>query len=170
MQHLAGRFLLPGLFHDFPLEEIKVADTRKPFLDDEKYHFSISHCGNFAAALASNRHRVGVDIELMTPTVAKVAPKFLNEPEKKMLEEWRSLDRLYLQLLTVTWSAKEAIYKWYGLGKVDFREHIRMQGSSITINPDGGLNLPFLFAKHGPVKLDVEVKIFDNLVLAWVVS
>ena len=43
LQHLAGRFLLPVLFEDFPLEEIVIADTRRPFLENEKYHFSISH-------------------------------------------------------------------------------------------------------------------------------
>ena len=45
LQHLAGRYLLYALFDDFPLEEIVIADTRKPFLENEKYHFSISHCG-----------------------------------------------------------------------------------------------------------------------------
>ena len=32
LQHLAGRFLLPYLFPDFPPELIQIADTRKPFL------------------------------------------------------------------------------------------------------------------------------------------
>ena len=55
LQHLAGRYLLTCLFPDFPLEEVLIADTRKPFLPNEAYHFSISHCGDFAAAIASNR-------------------------------------------------------------------------------------------------------------------
>src|SRR5882762_10719941 len=58
LQHLAGRYLLPTLFSDFPLEEILIADTRKPFLPNERYHFSISHCGDFAAAIISSRSRV----------------------------------------------------------------------------------------------------------------
>ena len=53
LQHLAGRYLLPVVFADFPLEEILIADTRKPFLPDEKYHFSISHCGDYTAAIVS---------------------------------------------------------------------------------------------------------------------
>ena len=52
-QHLAGRYLLPYLFPDFPVQEIRIADTRQPFLASEKYHFSISHCGNYAAAIVS---------------------------------------------------------------------------------------------------------------------
>lgn len=170
LQHLAGRYLLPVLFEDFPIEEIKVADTRKPFLHDEKYHFSISHCGNYAAAIASSGQRVGVDIEIITPTVSRVAARFLNEPERALLEEWKVIPNVYLQLLTVMWSAKEAVYKWYGEGKVDFRAHIRMQGTKIVVNPDETLNLKFLFTKNDPVELNIEVKLFENLVLAWVAS
>ena len=65
LQHLAGRFLLKYLFPDFPYELIRIADTRKPFLKNEAYHFSISHCGDFAAAIVSRDKRVGIDIELM---------------------------------------------------------------------------------------------------------
>jgi phosphopantetheinyl transferase len=170
LQHLAGRYLLPFLFEDFPLEEILIADTRKPFLHDEKYHFSISHCANYAAAIASGRNRVGVDIELVTPSIERIAGKFLNEPEKKVLGEWKQLPRLYIQLITVLWSAKEAIYKWYGDGQVDFKNHIRMTGKKITINANKTIRLPFIFCKHEEIPLTVEVKLFGDLVLAWLVT
>ncbi|HEV8081101.1 MAG TPA: 4-phosphopantetheinyl transferase, partial [Chitinophagaceae bacterium] len=49
LQHLAGRYLLQHLYPDFPYHLIEIADTRKPFLPDEEYHFSISHCGDYAA-------------------------------------------------------------------------------------------------------------------------
>ncbi|HUR10411.1 MAG TPA: hypothetical protein VM012_03540, partial [Flavitalea sp.] len=75
LQHLAGRYLLPRLFDDFPLKSILIADTRKPYLKDEQYHFSISHCGNFAAAIVSNKERVGIDIELITSRILMIAPK-----------------------------------------------------------------------------------------------
>ena len=62
LQHLAGRFLLLEMFPDFPLSLIQIADTRKPFLEDEAFHFSISHCGDYAAIIVSTKNRVGVDI------------------------------------------------------------------------------------------------------------
>ncbi|MBL7734101.1 MAG: 4'-phosphopantetheinyl transferase superfamily protein [Chitinophagaceae bacterium] len=170
LQHLAGRSLLPVLFSDFPLEDILIADTRKPYLPDEKYHFSISHCGNYAAAIASSSHRVGVDIELISPTVARVSEKFLNDAEKKIVEGWASLPKLHLQLLTTLWSAKEAIYKWYGAGKVNFREHIRLQDDKIAVNADGSIDLRFAFLKDGVFPLRVEIRLLGNLVLAWTVS
>ena len=87
LQHLAGRYLLSFLFEDFPLEEIRVADTRQPFLASEKYHFSISHCGEYAAAIVSGNSRVGVDIEVITPRIETVARKFLTEDEAHYFNE-----------------------------------------------------------------------------------
>ena len=72
LQHLAGRYLLKYLFPEFPVSLIQIADTRKPFLDDEAYHFSISHCANFAAVIVSKENRVGVDIELATQKVERI--------------------------------------------------------------------------------------------------
>jgi len=170
LQHLAGRYLLPFLYEDFPLEEILIADTRKPFLQDEKYHFSISHCANYAAAIASSTSRVGVDIELVSPTIERIAHKFLNEHEKDILLDWQHLPKLYIQLITVMWSAKEAIYKWYGDGQVSFQNHILMKGDKITINPNETISLPFIFCKHEAIRVTVEVKLFGDLVLAWIVT
>ena len=75
LQNLAGRYLLPYLFPGFPTTAIEIADTRKPFLSGEQYHFSISHCGRYAAALVSSTERVGIDIEMITPRVEKIKHK-----------------------------------------------------------------------------------------------
>ncbi len=147
LQHLAGRYLLPSLFDDFPLEEIMIADTRKPFLHDEKYHFSISHCGNYAAAIASSESRVGVDIELVTPRLRSISPKFLTEQERNYLRQWEHLSALHLEMITIIWSCKESIFKWYGNGNVDFRKHMVLDGI-IVFHPDGWITVPFLFKKR----------------------
>ena len=167
LQHLAGRYLLPALFPDFPLEEINIADTRKPFLINEKYHFSISHCGNYAAAIASATKRVGVDIELVTSRLYDITDKFLNPAEKFFLKEWEGITRVHLQLITVLWSAKEAIFKWYGNGGMDFRQHMYLNGP-IIFRSDEWIELPFLFDKGQTIPLKIKAKIFDPLVLAYV--
>ena len=169
LQHLAGRYLLPLLFPDFPLEEILVADTRKPFLADEKYHFSISHCGNFAAAIASNNQRVGIDIELVTSRIEKIAHKFLSADEKAFLQQWQLFDQLQLELTTVIWSAKEAMFKWYGYGQVDFREHMQLNGP-LKYAANEWMTLPFSFRKDGLVPLSLHARIFEPLVLAYLVT
>src|SRR5258706_6795424 len=81
LQHLAGRFLLQFLFPDFPYELVQIADTRKPFLPGEQYHFSISHCGDYAAAIVSKDSRVGIDIELPGERIERIKNKFLDEKE-----------------------------------------------------------------------------------------
>lgn len=169
LQHLAGRFLLPTLYADFPLEEILVADTRKPFLEREQYHFSISHGGNFAAAIVSSHSRVGVDIELVSPRIIAISHKFLHYDEKVFLNDWLHLTKMHLELTTVLWSAKEAIYKWYGHGELDFRQHMQLSGA-ITFKADETIVLPFVFKKQEPVHLTVEARIFDQLALAWVMT
>ena len=71
LQHLAGRFLLKYLFADFPSHLIQIADTRKPFLPQEEFHFSISHCGDYAAAIVSSQHRVGHIVDKIILNIAQ---------------------------------------------------------------------------------------------------
>ena len=169
LQHLAGRYLLPVLYEDFPLEEILVADTRKPFLENEQYHFSISHGGNYAAAIVSSTHRVGVDIELVSPRIAAISHKFLHPGEKLFLDGLAHLPKMHLELMTVLWSAKEAIYKWHGLGGLEFRSHMQLAGE-VTFAADETIVLPFVFLKDEPVPLTVEARVFEQVALAWVLS
>lgn len=169
LQHLAGRFLLPTLFDDFPMKEILVADTRKPYLENEQYHFSISHCGNFAAALVSNKSRVGVDIELVTPRILSIGHKFLSDAEKKFLHNWELMSKVHLELTTILWSAKEAIYKWHSVGSLDFKTHMQLAGP-ITFDPNEWVELPFIFSKNGEMPLTVMARVFDPLVVAYVVT
>lgn len=174
LQHLAGRYLLQYLFPDFPYAEILIADTKKPYLPGDRYHFSISHCGNFAAAVVSSTHRVGIDIEIPTEKIERVAHKFvsgdewaflsINHSPRPMEEKLSAIDR---GLLTVLWSAKESLFKWYSLGKVDFRENMQLiqpiQKSSEY------LMLPFVFKKNEPVYLTITARIFDEIVLSWAI-
>jgi phosphopantetheinyl transferase len=116
LQHLAGRFLLTELFYDFPLEEILIADTRKPYLVNEKYHFSISHFGHYAAAIVSSTNRVGVDVEKASPTIEKISHKFLSSFELDKVLEDNEGPGQQLRMLTLLWSAKESIFNGIAWG------------------------------------------------------
>ncbi|WP_336516744.1 4'-phosphopantetheinyl transferase family protein [Pollutibacter soli] len=171
LQHLAGRFLLRILFPDFPYELIRIADTRKPFLENEAYHFSISHCGDYAAAIVSRTDRVGIDVEESTPKIQRIRGKFLQTSEEDLVEETiRSLDPQHPLmkspwiLLTLFWSAKESVYKWYGLGGIDFSDHIVF--SSIDPTVHGTIRCQFL--KSQPVSLVVYFQVFETLCLSYV--
>ncbi len=163
LQHLAGRYLLPFLFPDFPTEEIEIADTRKPFLPGEQYHFSISHCGDYAAALVSSTNRVGIDIEMITPRVEKIKHKFLHPDELNFVHS-HAISR-QINLLTLLWSAKEAMFKWWGNGDVDFSEVLRIQYFHFS---DEGI-IPAIFKKDQiNTPLTIHYQLRDGLSLAWV--
>lgn len=165
LQHLAGRYLLPFLFPDFPHEEIEIADTRKPFLPDEQYHFSISHCGDYAAALVSSTERVGIDIEMITQRVDRIKHKFLHPEELAFVDSY-AIDQ-QIKLLTLLWSAKEALFKWWGRGDVDFSEVLQTRAFIFT---DSGI-IPAAFVKDDlNVLLEIHYQMYEGLSSAWVVS
>lgn len=163
LQHLAGRYLLPLLFPDFPTATIEIADTRKPFLPEEQYHFSISHCGWFAAALVSSSERVGIDIEMITPRVEKIKHKFLHPGELSFVHSHPSSQQI--ALLTLLWGAKEAMFKWWGNGEVDFREALRLNHFNFAKE---GI-IPGHFIKDPDnISLEIYYQMRDGLSLAWV--
>jgi phosphopantetheinyl transferase len=163
LQHLAGRFLLQYLFPDFPYELIQIADTRKPFLPDEQYHFSISHCGDYAAAIVSKDKRVGIDIEIPTEKISKIMYKFLSAKEHEQFHLIQP-DKDRIPFSTLLWSAKESVFKWYGNGGVDFRKEIQLKK-----HYEGIETVDCFFSKDN-TELSVHYRQFDHLVLAWVVS
>ena len=162
LQHFAGRYLLLELFPDFPVPEIRIMDSRKPYLQCNSFHFSISHCRDYVAAIVSRSRPVGIDIEAIQPKIEKVSHKFLGPAEQAFMDLQQGLAHK-----TVCWSAKEAVYKWYGLGSIDFKEHIQLE--------------PFLFHPAGFIscnfnRLDTIARLYlqyyvmeseEGMVLAW---
>src|SRR5258705_8580642 len=177
LQHLAGRFLLQFLFPGFPYELIKIADTRKPYLPGEQYHFSISHCGDYAAAIVSSDKRVGVDIEIISERIHKVAPKFLSRSELNylnkddilFLEQWGVKEKVETEFLTLIWNAKEAIFKWYGDGGIDFSEQIQLN-DELSFQENDWLVMPFIFTKEKEHLLIVHARLMNQVTLAWLMS
>jgi phosphopantetheinyl transferase len=169
LQHLAGRYLLTELFEDFPLELIKIADTKKPFLPNEAYHFSISHCGDYAAVIVSSEHRAGVDIEIVSEKVVRIKDKFLSEGEQQIIKN--VFNPLYPNVIstgiTLAWSVKETMFKWYGLGGIDFKEHLHIEKIELHSN-ECMVNCQFF--KNGTFSLKVHGLMFNNNVLTWTVS
>lgn len=169
LQHLAGRFLLKILYPDFPSEMIVIADTKKPFLPNEAYHFSISHCGEYAAVMVSSTNRVGVDIELITPKVSIIKNKFLTAKEQLMLLNLEPMVQHLPAgaLLTAAWSIKESLFKWHGSGQIDFKKHLVINE---IIFANGFAIAHCKFLKGKPQLLEVHFIYLKNNCLAWVVS
>jgi phosphopantetheinyl transferase len=164
LQHLAGRHLLSILFPSFPTVLIKIASTKKPFLEDEAFHFSISHCGDYAAAIVSTNNRVGVDIETPHPKIERIQHKFITPQEQVVLQNFSSN---MPQMLTMAWSIKEAIFKWYGLGQVDFKKHLQINSFQHIENE---IVADCTFSKQERIELKVKNISIQGNNLSWVVS
>ena len=176
LQHLAGRLLLKEMYPGFPVELIRIADTKKPFLENEPFHFSISHCGDYAAAMVSKTSRVGVDVELLNEKIEQIRHKFTGDEELKIFAQRpagniqysipaRPASGFNIQCLTLCWSVKESVFKWWGRGEVDFKKDIVLK--SITGLPEQGI-VHCIFKNE--FALDVHYLFFNNNFLTWVLT
>lgn len=161
-QHLAGRFLLSILSPGFPLDQVEISKTNKPYLREDTFHFSISHSDTYAAAMVSKKDRVGVDIEMYTSRVMKILHKFLTENEMTLLAVYKSESFV---METLLWSVKESVFKWHGLGDVDFKEHINIR--SIEQIDQTQFLISVLFRQ---TPLNVLGRCFPNFCLTWVIT
>jgi phosphopantetheinyl transferase len=168
LQHLAGRHLLRYLFPDFPYELIRIAATLKPFLENESYHFSISHCGDFAAAIVSRDKRVGLDIEIISDRVGRVKDKFVNPIESGIIEHF---DKHLSDLMkyTLLWSCKEAMFKWYGEGQVDFRRHMQLQ-AIYNDEVRKSIFTDFVFSREKAKLLKLQTIFLDKFAMSWLAT
>jgi phosphopantetheinyl transferase len=168
LQHLAGRYLLRELYPDFPYSLIRIASTRKPYLENEAYHFSISHCGDYAAVMVSPVYRVGVDVERISERVHRVQHKFMGPAEVELLTQLAdSRNTTYTTLLTLAWSMKETLYKWYGDGELDFTDHLQILALDWN---DGQGTARCRILKNNHTELNVHYLLFGAQCLSWVFS
>lgn len=161
LQHLAGRYLLKFLEPGFPLGLVQLADKNKPFLPDDAYHFSIAHCGDYAAVILSTTDRVGIDIETVREKISAIQHKFISENELQNMQD------THPAILTLAWSAKEALFKWYGKGQVDFIKHLEIK-DLITFQKKGKLNA--VVYKDDIYHLQIQYRMNEDLCLCYIIG
>lgn len=165
LQHLCGRYLLRHLAPRFPMSEIVAEQYNKPFVPEHSYHFSISHCDDYAAAIVSTTQQVGIDVEMVVQRVIKIRHKFLSSREEAILvNNCSSLDEV--QRLTLAWSTKETMYKWLGETGIDFKEHLIL--NSIKGSETEGFITTTIHRKSTQ-QLLVAYRFLQNNVLTWTV-
>ena len=119
--------------------------------------------------MVSSENRVGVDVEGISSKVEKVKHKFLSIAEQEMLQALLQDNLLHhdTKFLTLAWSIKESLFKWYGIGEMDFIEHMHIE--NIIANENTGI-------AHCKISRDTETDlvahflIFDNNCISWVIS
>lgn len=160
LQHFAGRHLLQYMYPDFPVQAIRLTSANKPYLPDNNYQFSISHCRDYAAAIVSKTERVGIDIEYEDEKLYRLQHKFLNNKELSYLDEDQVLKKL-----VVLWSIKEAMFKWWGQGRVDFRKNLLIDDFVLSENGKGNAT----FNKENIFQpLSFQYCFLEKLCLVWI--
>ncbi|MCA6365257.1 MAG: 4'-phosphopantetheinyl transferase superfamily protein [Bacteroidetes bacterium] len=120
-QWLASRVLL---HHVHPNEKVVYDENGKPWLSVPHRHISFSHTSDYIALLSSPEP-CGIDIEIVSPKVERIAHKFLKPEELAAATKGMNPETLY-----VYWCAKEALYKVYGHKGVSLKENITVQAFS----------------------------------------
>jgi phosphopantetheinyl transferase len=131
LRHVAARYLLNELQPGFPYHQLQILESGKPYLPNHNPHFSLTHCGDFAAAIVSEKGSVGVDLEATGDRIFRIRHKFLSDQEQLLLQAVAGLSDLQegalaSQWLTRAWSAKESVYKWQGKAGIDFIRDIQI--------------------------------------------
>ena len=129
-QWLAGRRLAHSLFNEFstplPPETLVQNDaTGRPWLAGAPADtvVSLSHSGEWAAAVLAQNGRAGVDIELIRDKAQRLAGKFLAENELNNARAATANSEIETHY-TLLWSAKEALYKLAARRGIIFRQQL----------------------------------------------
>jgi len=139
---LAGRWLLhklTGAPQRLPLA--KDAFSKPFFPENQHLACSLSHSHGTVGALILNEQRTtnnslprnlgeqqvtcGCDIQVLVEKMPRLASKFLNLEEEEFVASHAAPAQF--DLLHVFWTAKESLYKAYGLKALDFRAHLRVE-------------------------------------------
>ncbi len=160
MEHVAGRYLLKILDPAFPVMKIKIENAGKPVIDGNPLWFSLSHSYPYVAAIISAGQSVGIDLQAYKDKLPLLKKKFLSEKELALIPDT-------LASLTLAWCAKEAVYKWYGHGKVDFKTHMPITG--IEGKAPGPIYIHIDFRKD-PVSRKVTVKCGLTEDFGWAIT
>jgi 4'-phosphopantetheinyl transferase len=122
---LASRWLLHKLTGAEQRLELGKDTFSKPFfLHYPERHCSLSHSLGIVGALLSD-NICGCDIQVLVDKMPRLAHKFLRQEEAEFVHSHSVAEQF--ELLHVFWTAKESLYKAYGLKALDFRAHIRVE-------------------------------------------
>lgn len=127
-------------------------DYGAPRVDIPNTYIGVSHSREFVAVAISDKP-CAVDIEDASRDFRKVASRYLSERELQLAEE----ENLYAEM----WCAKEALYKYYRKGCLDFVKHISIVNYNQTESS-------FAATILDSAPIVVRIKKEDNLVIALI--
>jgi phosphopantetheinyl transferase len=148
-------------WHDIAISSL---DSGRPLAtvtgDIFQTDISISHSEGLAGAMAVTQGHCGIDIQIVTEKVSRVAPRFSTEREISLLQN--SVPATTEERLTLLWAAKESIRKAAGTVKLPGFLEIDLTGVSEN---DGWYAMEFNCGE-GAAKILSQVKFYQGYGLA----
>jgi len=120
LQLLASRAVLYDMALTDSGYKIVKDSQGKPHVVNIQGDISFTHSHSHAAAIYSKTRLVGIDIQIGTDKINRIARKFVSEKEF----EYISIHDNTIDYHHVLWGAKESLYKAYGRRKVEFRDNL----------------------------------------------
>lgn len=93
------------------------------YLADSNLEISLTHQNGVGAAIVSSQNS-GIDYQTISNKCLLLASKFIDQADAVL--------PLDLNSTTLIWTVKETVFKWWKVGKVDFKNDIRI----LNINND----------------------------------
>lgn len=160
---LGSRVLIRWMLQTDEFIQLSADAYKKPILVNFPHEVSISHSHDMAAVIISEQKEVGIDLELIHEKVWRVKDRFLS-PEELLqlpLQNHNSGTLLLIQY----WCAKEALFKLYARGQLDFRKDLQ-----IVPGPSEGLLLGYIHKPdmHNPYIIHTHQ--IENYMLAYVIG
>jgi 4'-phosphopantetheinyl transferase len=142
--------------------QINYHQDGRPFLGNETTNISISHTTGYVAIFLHDHAYPGIDIELISRKVGKVASRFLSSDELMYCSDNSGFSD---RLLLLHWCAKEAIFKMMPLSKIDFSADIRI---SINDSDSDSRSIQGMFNdKSGQIPIYLSYLVENGVIMVW---
>lgn len=157
---LATRALLNELIDKPHL--IKYHIDGRPYLEECHINISISHSIGYIAILLHTTSFPGIDIELITRKVGRVASRFLSPDE---LATCNNEAEPANRRLLLHWCAKEAIFKMVPLSNIEFSTDIAILLNDST--KESGSFQGVFNDKSGSIPIILNYKMLGEVLIVW---
>ena len=121
MDWLHSRNALQLLLQQNPLTLEKDVNGKMQHPSANKY-LSLSHCTGWAIAVEADC-AIGVDIQTYSSKLERIATKYIPMEQLKTLKATPN----YQDYLHLHWGIKEALFKLYGKGQLDYKKHLLIE-------------------------------------------
>src|SRR5574344_2126083 len=107
-------------------EQISYLPSGRPYLENQKYHISISHTHGYVAVILSRDYQVGIDVEQVRTKAYSLQSRFVRSDEVA-----DSLTKILLH-----WSAKETAFKIIDQPDTSFLDHLYIAPFTLGLTSD----------------------------------